>query len=71
MPDDFAQFRVLVFFQQQIHERLDGNHAILDLVRHAGRQHPEVGQPVQPLHLFRRSQRGSPRGGRGQIPGLV
>ena len=47
------------FLRQQIHERLDGHHAVLDFVRHAGRKRAEAGQPVEPPQVLLEHRRGS------------
>ena len=69
-PDHFGQFRVRIFFCQQVNERLDGDHAVFDFVRHARRKQSEIRQPVEPLHFFFGKLRGIPGNGIFQTVGF-
>ena len=51
-PNDLGEFRVLAFLRQQLNERLDGDHAVFDFVRHARRERAEAGQPVEPSEVL-------------------
>jgi hypothetical protein len=49
---DVRQSRFRILFDQQVHERLDGHHGVLDLVRHAGRKRANAGQTIQMPQVF-------------------
>ena len=59
--DDFRQVRLLVLFQQEVHEGFDGDEGVLHLVGHAGGKGADAVQPVQPAHA------GLPLDGRGNV----